>query len=668
MNRVDELASLLARANEFYRFGHPIMSDSEFDAYEQELRNLDPTNTWFNKGVNDSTPKTRKVKLPIPMMSLNKIKTVEELSEWVQQFTSNVFIITPKYDGLSVGLFKAPDGNLKAVTRGNGQIGQDCTEHFHHIRHTLSVELSQGDMIRGEIIFTNEDFEQFKQEHPEAKSPRNSATGLINGDFDVSKLLDYGKLTVVAYNFSCRPPLSKLHQFEALGQSQSYSPYLLVTKNFLLSPTCRTDLYNIFTSWKQYYPMDGLVIDVDDVHERGIAGAHANGNPKYAIAYKDTEFTTKAVVKVGSVVLQLNREGIATPVICLETPIALSDADISRVSGINMQYIEDWGITQGQQITIIRSGEVIPKIVAVGDVRIPFREEFSTANEYKRAYTAALIARQTSKNYVTDTTLHTCPYCGSTLKWDSTHVNKYCPNSQCSERKFQSIAQFCKILGMKGFAEASLRQLFDANLVAEPYELFALKESDLSDLPNWGTTSVNNFLRELKRLASGNIPFAQIAHASGYFGGLGQKTIQLIIDSVGIDSNGVVNNVSITDLCKIDGVQEATAEQFRTGLLRFYDSMLSEVMLPSYVASPVTDSGGVLSGSVYCFTGFRDKSLTAQIESLGGKVADSLSRKVTTLVTKEADSTSTKAKKALDLGIKVISLAQLQQDLSQITK
>lgn len=667
MDRIKELANVLAKANSAYRAGSSIMSDVEFEALEQELKQLDPTHPWFLKGVNDEAPKTRKVKLPVPMMSLNKVKTVEELVDWARGFHGE-FVITPKYDGLSIGLFRNKDGILQAVTRGNGEVGQDCTQHFIEIQDAPRVDDAHEENIRGEIIFTHSNFEGFRQDHPEAKSSRNSATGLINGDFDTAKIEDYKKLSVIAYNLSRVPELNKKEQIDILSRyytNVDAIPHTVVTLDFFTSPTCRQDLAHLFNCWRAIYPMDGLVIDVNDAQERSMAGVYSNGNPKYSIAYKDPEFTSKADVEVGEILVQLNREGVAIPVVCLKEPVSLAGAEISRISGINMQYIEDWGIAPGQEITIIRSGEVIPKIIAVGGVKIPFVEEYTSAKSYKTAYTKALMERQIQPSFPTHS-IKTCPYCGSTLEWNDNHIHKVCPNEDCPERKVQAVIQFCSILGIKGFGEGNFRQLFNAGLVTYPYELFGLKISQLDKLPNWGEVSTNNLMQELVRVSSGNIPFAQIAHASGYFGGLGQKTIQLIVDAVGVNSDGIVNNKSVEELCQIDGVQEITARQFRNGLWLFYDSIISELLTPSYVVSPV--AGGPLKGVVYCFTGFRDKALKEKLESLGAQVVDSLSKKVTKLVTKEANSTSTKVKKAQSLGIEVISLEELLQGYQNLTR
>ena len=190
-NKINELKNILVNANNAYRDGLPLMSDAQFDALEEQLRILDPTNDWFKKGVNDATPKKRKVKLKYPMMSLNKHKTIDSLLSWASSYPDATFIITPKFDGLSVGM----EGNV-SWTRGDGTIGQDCTKQ---LMHTVKPNINENTVIRGEIIFTNKNWEKFKKLNPEAVSSRNSATGLINGDFDSNRLHEYGLLTIMPY-------------------------------------------------------------------------------------------------------------------------------------------------------------------------------------------------------------------------------------------------------------------------------------------------------------------------------------------------------------------------------------------------------------------------------------------------------------------------------------
>ena len=158
------------------------------------------------------------------------------------------------------------------------------------------------------------------------------------------------------------------------------------------------------------------------------------------------------------------------------------------------------------------------------------------------------------------------------------------------------------------------------------------------------------------------MPFAQVAHASGMFGGLGQKTIQMIVDQIGVNESGLVNLKTVEELCAIEGVQEITAKQFNAGLEAFYSSELSGIFQFSYIETP-HKAGGPLSGRIICFTGFRSAELKETIEKQGGQVVDSLTKNVTTLVTKEKDSTSSKVVKAKQWGIEVISREEFEGNL-----
>lgn len=671
-SRIVEVVERLRNANEMYRRGTPVMSDEEYDAWEAELELLDPDNDWFKRGVNDEKPKTRKVKLPFPMMSLNKVKTIQELIVWAETFDEGEqFVITPKLDGLSVGFFTGV-GPAKAFTRGDGEIGQDCTSHFFRIGQKPDYLKMQKGLCRGEIIFKNVDFEKFKTRHEEAKNSRNSATGLINGDFDMSKSQDYSNLSVVCYKFSDMEKwLDKKQELVILHDAtaeDSRIPYVVCTIDDLKAEDCKMTLLKLFNDWRKVYPMDGLVFDVNSARARSLAGVYANGNPKHSIAYKDPDFTERAIVKVDHLELQLNREGVVTPVIEFTMPVNLSGADIKRVNGINMQYIHDWGIFDGQFLTIVRSGEVIPKITQVNGVTIPFREEFKSDKAYKKAYQEALDKRHEQIEYkvfkdLVDVSVWKCPFCLCELQWDENHVQMICPGTDCREKKLQGLVAFCKICGMKDFGEESIRQLFKAGKVYEIEDLFdKVGPGTLMTLPGWGQASIDAFLGELTRIQT-TLPYAQIAHATGYFGGLGQKTIQMILDSDLIEEiEGGIKEVSVEQLCTIPGVQEKTAKQFIEGARVYSESKLIHFMCPSYVKTP-KKKGGILSGEIVCFTGFRSKELKERIESEGGQVVESLTKKTTLLLTKEEGEESTKTKKAQEWGIKVTSVKSFEQNL-----
>lgn len=627
-------------ANDAYRNANPIMSDAEYDALEQKLRDMNPEDEWFRKGVNDEKPKNREMKLPYPMMSLDKVKNYNDLQEWMKKFPGATFIVTPKYDGLSVGM-----GESRSWTRGDGTTGQDCTEHVSAIY--LKPNIAAGLVVRGEIIIDNNDWKKFKLINEGAKSQRNSATGLINGDFDENRENEYSLLRIMPYEIQ-GSTVDKENQLKAL-MNQNYekviNPYHLTEEKLL----------SMFMQWKQLYPIDGLVIDVNEDKYRH--SVEANGNPSYSIAYKHPSFSEVGYGVIDRIERSVNREGVVTPVLILKEPINLAGADIQRVSGINMRYVHDWMLYPGEMVTVIRSGEVIPKVIAVNGKWIPFREEYESNKHYKYEYDLAVRERQKDvtmmmvDNYDVNS-LDECPICGHELQVvygpDGDWCEMACVNDECNGRKLASIVKFFEIAGIDGFGEKTFVQLFENGLIENYFEVFGLTYNDLIGLDGWADVSVNKFLSEISRIKT-ELPFARFLHATGWFSDLGEKTLQKIIDARGMDG------CAMDYLLTIEGVKEITAQKFIDGYekLIFWDELVKDFRF-SYVMTPV--SKGPLNGMVVCATGFRNQEMFSKIEELGGVVGDGVTKSTNCLIVKDLTSNSSKMKKAEKMGIEILDI------------
>ena len=642
---INELRNLLKRANDAYREGRPFLSDKEYDGMEETLRRYSPDDEWFLKGVNDEIPSDRKMKLPYPMMSLDKVKTIDAIKEWASKFPSNVtYIISPKFDGLSVGY-----QGKKHWTRGNGIIGQDCTEHMVHV--SKYAKHAEEAVVRGEIIFDNEAWNSFKKINPEAVSSRNSATGLVNGDYDPSRIEEYKLLRIMGYEIF-NSNLSKEEQMNILS-----SPYEKIddVKNFN-----EDFLLNLYQSWKKKFPIDGLVIDVNEAEYR--QGTEANGNPSFAIAYKSPSFNEMGIGVIESIERSVNRNGIITPVINLSEPIFLSGAWISRVTAINMKYVYQWRLYPGETVTIVRSGEVIPKVVAVGDVKIPFKEEFSSSDEYKKAYNAAVLKRNgvtVNVSSFADYNFDKCPSCGSTLvplKDDKGNWSEMvCTNSNCKEKCLEAICKFFSIADIDGFGDKKISQIAesligDDKIVPDFFTVLNVTREHLLRLEGWAETSVDNFLNEMTKIKE-NLSLARFLHASGWFEELGEKTLQQIIDADGWGTD-------IEHLIQIENVQEKTAKTFLKGRACYImaKDAIEENFKFKYTKSIENKVEGRLNGLCVCMTGFRDKTMAEAIKNLGGTVLDSLTKNVNCLVTKDINSGSSKVKKAEKMGIEILDI------------
>lgn len=647
-SNVNTIRTHLFEANNAYREGRPFLTDAEFDALEEKLRMLNPEDEWFKSGVNDLTPKKRKVRLPYPMMSLDKVKTIESFNSWAQKFPNATYVITPKFDGLSVGR----DGDT-SWTRGDGTIGQDCTKQLMYV--DCPYVSKSHTVVRGEIIFDNENWEKFKELHPEASSSRNSATGLINADFDTNRIEEYKLLRVMPYELvGSQAP--KDVQLKYLGSKE----YELITD---IKEITEEKLLNLFLTWKEKYPIDGLVIDVNEPEYR--TGTEANGNPSYTIAYKSPSFSEVGEGIIQDVELNINRHGIITPVVILKEPISLSGAMVNRVSAINMEYVSNWGLVPGEKVRIIRSGEVIPKIIGVGSYSIPFREYYNSTAEYNDAYYKASAERKHEMvcygvklpHYLT-----VCPKCGTPLKpladefgdW----CEMYCPNENCVGRLMESVVKFFTIAQIDGFGEKKLTQIASqCTNISIPlfFQVLNVHEDTLLSLDGWAETSASAFIAECDKIKT-TLPFARFLHATGWFGELGEKTLQKILDSDGWD-------MDLENLVLIEGVQDKTANVFLAGKITYncYLDVFKDIFTFSYIKTSDVIKEGKLSGLNVCMTGFRDKMLASQISEQGGNVLDSVTKNVNCLITKDKNSTSSKITKAIKMGIEVISIEEFKE-------
>lgn len=658
MNRqLSELEEQIIHYNSQYREGKPEISDLQYDSLIEQLKSEQPDSTLFQSAVIELAPESRKDNLPISMMSLEKLKTIESLLEWCRSkvylklidgdemdFSSAInFVITPKLDGLSI---ERNEKNF-SWTRGDGFIGQRCDKHCSHLKD----HLNETHITRGEMIITNEDWNS-NSIFREYKNPRNTVGGWLTSPYKVE--VPYDKMSYICYDlFLPDNFLDKEVQLNILNNTCNTIPIPFRIVRF--EELNRKFLRSLFDEWKQIFPMDGLVIDVNTFVHR--IGVEANGNPSYAVAYKDPEFSEKKETKILKLTRNINRFGVVTPTIEVE-PIELSGSTISKVNGINMSYIYDWGLFEGQEITIVRSGEVIPKIVQAGSVVIPFIEEFESQKDYQESYNSQVAKRDFEvDNWKLEKKFDeylTCPFCGEALVWDKTFINQVCINSDCKEKKLQKVVDFFKILEVEEIAEATFRTLFSYGYETVN-DILSITKTHLIGIEGFGDISSDKFLKEIERVKFVGFPAARLMHASSLFPNLGEKTLQLILNSI-FGSKPLP--ITVEHLTTINGIGQITAEVFVQGINKWQMSPELGNFAISYYSEPEKKApSGPLFGEKYCFTGCRpSEEQKALIEELGGEIIDSVSSKTTHLIVKTLDSVSSKTTKAKSLGIPISSL------------
>lgn len=605
--------------NSNYRAGTPLCTDEAYDKLVEELSVKFPKSELLKKGVIESEPTTRKQRLPIPMFSLNKVKSLEEIKKWVKSKglkDSDLVVITPKLDGISLVLNEETGD---CFTRGDGEYGQESYKHFLLMRVSTS---ENNEHTFGEAIMSKKNFEQYKDKFA---NPRNMVAGLFNHKTPNKSLKD-----VHYIRYGSTAGGSKISQLLLLNKIDKNCKIDYIS--CFINKITEELLNELYSIWGEEYQIDGLVIEFNSSKIRNLLGREENMNPAYAVAYKNPEWSSSAVVKVTGITWQVSKQGKLKPVIQIE-PTEIGGVTITNVTGYNAKYIFDNNIAYLSYIKIVRSGDVIPKHINT--------ENFDL-------------------NQVTDLAdeLIECPCCGHITKWDETYTELVCTNSDCKDMKIAKLVHFFTTIGVEEFGEPSIKKLYDLGVETIPLFL-NLHEDALSEVEGWGYKSANKLLSQFKQLKEVGVPLARLLHSLSLGEGkIGEKTYQLILDNK-ILGFLPINKHSIellNHLISIDGVAEITAKEFINNMIEFRN--LYEDNLPikiSNVQSPKQiPTGDKMSGHKVCFTGFRDKELEKFVVDNGGEVVSGVSSKTTVLVVKDINSGSSKLVKANELGIMIL--------------
>lgn len=622
INEQENLELQIRTYDSNYRAGTPICTDEAYDKLIEELQQKYPDSSLIKKGVIEQTQKeNRKQKLPIYMGSLNKLKSVEEIQQWLKSIDceNENIVITPKYDGISLVV---DESNDKCWTRGDGEVGQKSDLHFSN----LNDKHCGTDIISfGEAIMSKKNFEKYKDKFA---NPRNMVAGLFNRDQAGEELKD---VDYIRYGMS--PDTDKIIQIGRLNYINEVDcKYLILNANEFFkigTEKLEESLTAIYSDWGSKYQIDGLVIDINDPVTRDRLGREENMNPKYARAIKLPKWSQEAIVKVKGVQWQVSKQGKLKPVIEVE-PTELAGVTISNVTGYNAKYIFDNNIASGSIIRIVRSGDVIPKHIE----------------------TISYIPN--AGNDLMDDLVE-CPSCGEPTKWDETITELVCTNPECKEMKIMKLVHFFSTLEIEDFGEPSIRKLYNSGFESAE-SILNIDLEDILEIEGFGDISIKKLFDQFDKLKYEGVPFAKLLHALDVMDGkIGEKTIQLVLDNIWGN-----NSFTVENLVKIDGVAEITANVFLKG---WYESeKYSDLPIKvSYVTSPKQEvTGNKFQGMKICFTGCRPtKEQEQEIQSQGGEIVSGVSNKTTYLVVKDSSSTSSKMQKAKELGVTIITIKEL---------
>ncbi len=647
--RAEELRREIRRHEHlYYVLAKPEISDLAFDRLMSELRALEEAHPEL--ATPDSPTQRvggapldslRQVRHAAPMLSLDNSYNEDELGEWLGRVRRGLgrapagLVAELKIDGVSLSLTYGNGVLERAVTRGNGEIGDEVTANARTIRSLplLLPERTPMVEVRGEVYLPHEVFRALNRarreegEEPFA-NPRNAAAGAV-------RLLDpreCGKrrLAFFAYQIPRSDGVAFARHSEALERLAGWG--------FAVNPgwrRCRDldDVHAFIQEWGRRraglgFDIDGVVVKVDDLEEQRALGATSKF-PRWAVACKYPPEGERT--RVRGIVVQVGRTGALTPVADLE-PVALAGSTVSRATLHNADEVARLDVRVGDAVWVAKGGDVIPTVVAVDPSARPAGTEPFRMPER-------------------------CPVCSTPVLREPGEVVIRCPNRRCPAVLRQRLFHFVSRAGMdvEGLGRRFIEQLLDAGMLGDPASLWALDAERLSALPQWGEKSAANLLAEIA--AARTRPLWRLLVALG-IRHVGEKAAKVLAARFG--SLDALGRATVEELEQAEGVgptiSASVVEFFADDENRDLVRRLRDAGVDPR-EEPVAQAAAVrpLSGLAFVLTGTLSRpreQVAALLEEAGARVVESVSRR-TSYVVAGADPGS-KLEKARALGVAVL--------------
>lgn len=654
--RVEELVELLNKyAYEYYSLDNPSVSDKEYDSKYDELRALEeetgyvlpysPTQRVGDvvlQGFNKYTHKAR-------LWSLDKAQSFDEIKEWhnrnvkfVNEMNSRGenlpslrYVITKKFDGLTINLTYDENGILQtAATRGNGETGEEVTAQVKTIKE-IPLKTSSGDLfeVHGEAIMTVEAFDKYNatSETP-LKNLRNGTAGALR-NLNVKETARRG-LSAFFYDVGYKEGQKFKTYEEMLNFIKERG---LPMDDYIRYATTLEEVEKYITEIKDMrfdlnYDIDGVVIAIDDIRTRELLG-YTVKFPKWAIAFKFE--AQEATTKLLDVEWNVGRSGRVGPTAILD-PVELAGVTVKRATLNNMDDIKRKGVMIGADVFVRRSNDVIPEIMGVVE------SSLENATEIKVP--------------------EVCPACGSHLVLDGAHY--FCENTlSCKPQMVKSIVHFaCRdAMNIEGFSEKTAEQLFEKLDIRSIADLYKLDYEKLLTLDKFGPKKAQNLLDAVERSKTPEL--YRFIYALG-IPNVGVKTAKDLVNKFksieGLKSATFDELVSVQDVGDI--VAKCVLEFFHEKkVLDTIEELLNLGVNPSFEEQVIVESS--FNGKTVVVTGtlqnYSRGEIKSKLESLGAKVSGSVSKKTDYVIAGEE--AGSKLTKAQDLGVIVLSEEEFEK-------
>lgn len=636
--RMQELIKILNEASKaYYAEDREIMSNFEYDRLYEELEGLEKETGIVLSGSPtvsvgyESVEELPKERHESPMLSLGKTKSREELKDWLQ---GKEAILSWKLDGLTVVLTYRNGALFKAVTRGNGEIGEVITGNARTFKNIpLNIAFKGELVLRGEAVITYSDFEKINEEIPEAeakyKNPRNLCSGSVrqlNNEITAKRNVRFYAFTLVSAE-DVDFHNSREEQFRFL-EKQGFE----VVERKMVTPDTILSAISEFENKIPTYdvPSDGLVLTYEDIAYGKSLGRTAKF-PRDAIAFKWADEIRETTLT--EVEWSASRTGLINPV-AIFMPVELEGTTVSRASVHNVSIVKELKLGIGDRITVYKANMIIPQIAEnltqSGNLSIPA----------------------------------TCPVCGGETKIQNMNDTEtlYCTNPECAAKKIKSFTLFVSrdALNMEGLSEATLEKFISMGFIHEYADLFHLTEhrDAIVDMEGFGEKSYANLVDSIEKARNTTLP--RLIYGLG-IANIGLVNAKMLCRHFDYDLD-VLQSAKEEELSDIEGVGDVIAGAFVSYMnnpanREKIDHLLLELHLEKPESSTENQN---LAGLSFVVTGtlnsFENRNaLKEEIEKRGGKVTGSVTSKTECLINNDVTSSSSKNKKAKELNVPILS-------------
>lgn len=619
--RVAELEKLIRRNQELYYNAEPAISDEEFDALWAELEDIDPGNTLLRRIGEDKADGWPKAKHVMPMGSQAKATDPESFEAWAAKVQYDNYIVQYKLDGASLELQYDGGRLLRAVTRGDGIIGDDITPNaarMQGVQRALPEPFSGA--VRGEVLMSRT---AHKEKYADKANCRNAANGLM-------KRKDGGgseDLNVICY--------------DAMGRDGD-SPFSTEIEKlvWLARMGFATVTTEIFSSVREVVDYRGKVMalrpgmdyDIDGLVVKGMeidAEDSAKPRPEKQIAFKFSP--EEAVTRLKAI--EWSESGALYTPIGLVEPVRLAGTTVQRANLCNPDMIRSMNLKIGSMVVITKRGEIIPKIESL----------------VENPADAIEIGQPTA-----------CGACGFSLLDEGSRL--YCPNELCPKKELHRIEKWITILDIRDFGSALIRRLHEAGRIASIADLYTLGVEELETIERMGPLLAQKVLRNLHAVTE--VSLAEFI-AGFDLDGVGLLVAEKLVKG-GFTTLDALFGASEEELIRIDGIAATMAATIRKGLSAVKREMMAVVEAGAIKIRPplspsISPGANPIVGKSFCFTGellsMKRPEAEKRIRDFGGTAKSSVTKDLDFLVTNDPGSGSEKNKKAREFGVTIVDEA-----------